>query len=459
MAVDTRPSVGAMTARDCLSESNARVFYCSPIDDSCWKDDEMTTDQVYKRYRELQDYVGWTSEDEQIVGALKSLVEPSFPELIDDFYAEIQRHPDALKVITGGPAQIERLKQTLVGWLGDLFSGRYDQDYVDRRWKIGHRHVEIGLNQVYTNAALSRLRRGLLQVLERSWPGAMADLLRARTVLNTLLDLDLALIEDAYQTELLARQHSIKRMVQSERLAAIGEAMTGLTHESRNALQRSQACLEMLSRRVADRPEAVELVQRIQRAQDDLHQLYEEVRQYAAPLKLDPRPTAILDVVGETWEQLKLTRHARDARLMLPGFPSGTNLCIDRFAMRQVFRNILENALAACTDPVRIEISVESSAREGVSGTRIAIRDNGPGLSEEQRAGIFRPYYTTKTQGTGLGMTICQRIVEAHGGEMSLGAGPGAEILIWLPAEGPAEQRIHSTFEPLNAPALSSETQ
>jgi DNA-binding NtrC family response regulator len=79
-----------------------------------------------------------------------------------------------------------------------------------------------------------------------------------------------------------------QRALQAERLAAIGEAMTGLVHESRNALQRSQAALARLARRVKDRPEALDLIALVQKAQDDLHQLYEEVREYAAPIRINP---------------------------------------------------------------------------------------------------------------------------------------------------------------------------
>src|SRR5204862_3652078 len=113
---------------------------------------------AFPRYQELQRYVGWTDDDARRVAAVAGLVEPSLPALVDDFYAEIERHADARKVITGGAAQIERLKGTLVQWLRELFHGRYDADYVARRWRVGWRHVEIGLDQVYTNAALSRLR-------------------------------------------------------------------------------------------------------------------------------------------------------------------------------------------------------------------------------------------------------------------------------------------------------------
>ena len=73
----------------------------------------------------------------------------------------------------------------------------------------------------------------------------------------------------------------------SERLAAIGQMVTGLAHESRNALQRSQACLEMLALAVRDRPKALDLIKRLQDAQDHLHTLYEDVRSYAAPINLD----------------------------------------------------------------------------------------------------------------------------------------------------------------------------
>ena len=81
-----------------------------------------------------------------------------------------------------------------------------------------------------------------------------------------------------------------ERALQSERLAAIGQMVTGLAHESRNALQRSQACLEMLALAVRDRPEALDLIERLQKAQDHLHHLYEDVRGYAAPIKLDKSP-------------------------------------------------------------------------------------------------------------------------------------------------------------------------
>src|SRR5690242_11753086 len=108
----------------------------------------MTPDETFRRYQELQAYVGWTEEAARRVAAVAGLLEPFLPPLIDDFYAEIDRHPEARKVITGGAAQVRRLKGTLLAWVRELLAGRYDGDYVARRWRVGWRHVEIGLDQV-----------------------------------------------------------------------------------------------------------------------------------------------------------------------------------------------------------------------------------------------------------------------------------------------------------------------
>src|SRR5579863_6333500 len=164
----------------------------------------MDSDQFYNRYCELQSYVGWTDADAERIVAAAPLLEAYLLPLIDDFYEEIERHPNARKVITGGPAQIERLKGTLVRWIRDLLGGRYDAEYVAGRWRVGWRHVEIGLDQVYTNVALSRLRTGLIRSLHEVWPGEPMALKETVRALNKLLDLDLAIIEDAYQAEYMA---------------------------------------------------------------------------------------------------------------------------------------------------------------------------------------------------------------------------------------------------------------
>jgi PAS domain S-box-containing protein len=230
-----------------------------------------------------------------------------------------------------------------------------------------------------------------------------------------------------------------EQALQSARLAAIGQMMTGLAHESGNALARSQACLEMLALEVQDRPEALDMIQRIQKAQDHLRQLYEEVRGYAAPLRLEREVWDVSAVWRQAWANLSVQRQGRDAELREQTAGVDLHCPVDHFRLEQVFRNMFENSLAACRGPLRITVAGAGAELAGRPALRIAVRDNGPGLSAEQRQRIFDPFFTTKTKGTGLGMAIAKRIVDAHGGQIAVGnaAGPGAEILITLPREVP----------------------
>jgi PAS domain S-box-containing protein len=230
-----------------------------------------------------------------------------------------------------------------------------------------------------------------------------------------------------------------ERALQAERLAAIGEVVAGLAHESRNALQRSRACLEMLALAVHDRPGALDLINRIYKAQDHLHHLYEDVRSYAAPLKLDKSACNLRTIWREAWTHLESARAGKQA--VLDEVVDGVDLgCIaDSFRLEQVFRNVLDNSLAACSPPIKVQVRVDTAELDGQAALRIGVSDNGPGIGPDQRENVFNPFFTTKAKGTGLGLAIARRIVEAHGGQIALGDGeaPGATFLITLPRGTP----------------------
>jgi signal transduction histidine kinase len=239
--------------------------------------------------------------------------------------------------------------------------------------------------------------------------------------------------------DITERKLSEERALQAERLAAIGEMVTGLAHESRNALQRGHACLEMLALEVPDRPRARDLVVRLQKAQDDLARLYEDVRDYAAPIQLRLRACNLVEVWQSAWMDLGAVREGRVTVLREVIEVEDSRVLIDPFRMGQVFRNLLENALAACHDPVEIEIRCVPDDLNGQPAMKIFVRDNGPGFTPEQGQRVFEAFYTTKTKGTGLGLAICRRIIEAHKGRMFLGDRPGrgAEFILILPRGNP----------------------
>jgi PAS domain S-box-containing protein len=526
-----------------------------------------------RAYADLQRYVAWTDDDVRRIEAAANCIRPQIPALLDDFYAEIQRHRDAAAVITGGPEQVERLKSTLGRWIEELLSGPYDDAYVQRRARVGRRHVEIGLEQVYTHLALARLRMGMMEAVRQAWTGPPDERAATMLSLNKLIDLDLAVITAVYEAEHVAREQAAvraslegalrqqrelsesllenapaivlvldlqghivrmnsylqrltgvnedqaqgrewsalllpaeehlsarrelfeplisrpaaagqattnllvqegdsrqvrwsstllrdsaqqpfallligqdisdllaaqERALRSERLAAIGQMVAGLAHEARNALQRIQACAEMLQLEVQDKPEALDFVQRIENAQAHVHRLFDEVRTYAGPIQLDRSPCRLATLWREAWELLAGHRQGRVVVLREAPGCNDWEANVDRFRLVQVFRNILENSLAACSDPVQIDVVCSPAQVGAAAGVRIVLRDNGPGMTPQQQQRIFEPFFTTKTKGTGLGMAIAQRWIEAHGGTIEVEPSTaGAAIVVTLPLSFP----------------------
>ena len=237
----------------------------------------------------------------------------------------------------------------------------------------------------------------------------------------------------------LNRVHEMRRAEQrahqAERLSAIGEMMTAIAHESRNALQRMQAGIDILSLDLPEHSEARENLDRIDRARSDLQRLFEELRNYAAPIHLETSTKRLSDIWRKAWSNLEAARSGRDAELQEETNGIDLTCRVDVFRLEQVFRNLMENSLAACNDPVRIKICCLESILDDVPAVRISVRDSGPGLSDQQTKRVFDAFFTTKADGSGLGMAISERIIEAHRGTIEVGVCDqhGAEFVISLP--------------------------
>ena len=383
----------------------------------------MDAEKRFLRYQELQQYVGWTAEDARRVQSVATLLEPRLPAMIDDFYAEIERHPDARKVITGGQPQINRLKGTLVQWLRELLAGPYESDYVARRWKVGWRHVEIGLDQVYTNVALSRLRKGLLLALDE-WTGELHDLQTIRRSLNTLMDLDLAIIEDAYQAEYLARQ---QRM---ERLVAIGQVAGGIAHELRNPLNVMKTSVYYLLNAHNPSPEKqTEHLKRIERHVTLADGVITALSSFAKMPVPNLQPFPVGQCVQEAVETNPLPENVQvtiDCPASLPP------VLADMDQLRIVFANLVRNAREAM--PNGGLLSIKGMPVEG--DVEVSVTDTGVGISAEDFRRIMEPLYSTKARGLGLGLAIARAILDKNKGSMRLTSeiGRGSSFTVRLTA-------------------------
>ena len=207
-----------------------------------------------------------------------------------------------------------------------------------------------------------------------------------------------------------------QQLLRSERLAGIGQTMTALAHESRNALQRIHAGVELLEEITAGQEETKKDLAVIKRAANDLNGILEEVRSFAAPIHLHVDACDMVEVFRQAWRNVALLHPSRNVEFIEELDKRTIYADVDSLRMEQVFRNLFENSLAATEDPVKILVRCET----GDDHCRFVVCDNGPGMSTEQRERVFEPFYTTKSSGTGLGMAIVKRIVSAHHGSVEV---------------------------------------
>jgi signal transduction histidine kinase len=386
----------------------------------------MAPEPIFDRYRELQTYAGWSEEDASRVKALGPLLSPCFAALIDDFYEEIKRHPAALKVIVGGEEQIARLKKTLHAWLVELFSGVYDDDYVARRWRVGWRHVEVGLDQIYASMALARLRQGLMRSIIERWTGTADQRAGALRSLNLLLDLDLTIIVDAYQTELMRRfQHA-------ERLATIGQVAAGVAHELRNPLNVIRTSVYfLLNARKSDPAKFEDHLRRIERQVGLSNDVITALTEFAKLPVPDLKPVAVRPCFEASLESCTIPGSIEVAIHYPANSPP---VMADAAQLRIVLANLIRNACDAMPQGGKLTL------RADVVGLQVelSVADTGVGIAPDVLPRIMEPLYSTKARGIGLGLALARGIVEKHKGQLRVVSEPGrgSTFSVTLPAAG-----------------------
>ena len=373
----------------------------------------MQPEAIVSLYRELQAYVGWQSDDNVRMVELGTIVAPSLTPLIDDFYQEIERHSAARQVIVGGVAQVGRLKLTLLQWICELFSGNYDDDYVHRRWRVGRRHVEIGLDQVFANAALSRLRKGLLSAARERWTRDPDSLATAKRSLNMLLDLDCALIQAAYQDEFSNRLQRV------ERLAAIGQVAGGVAHELRNPLNVVKTSVYYLRNAKAVTPEKyAEHLGRIERQVETADRVITALSSFARMPTPELNAFDLRDCVEQA---LASNPVSPPVRCEVSPDLDEYRVLADFNQMLIVIGNLIRNACEAMPQGGTLSFSAQAIP----DYVELSVSDTGIGIPADALSKVMEPFYSTKARGIGLGLALASSIASRNGGKLRVASDEG----------------------------------
>jgi signal transduction histidine kinase len=236
----------------------------------------------------------------------------------------------------------------------------------------------------------------------------------------------------------VTRQVRLNQQVnRTERLAALGELASSLAHEIKNPLTSIQGFVQMLPERTEDQEYIEKTARILDKECNRLDGLIDNLHSFAKPQLGHRKQFRLGDVMDETLSLLRkeIEKNEIDLEVDCSG---DLELYGDPSKIKQVIMNLSLNAVESMIDGG--ELYIECRERNGDYG-EIIVRDTGVGMTEEEREKIFNPFYTTKDDGTGLGMAITHRIVEEHAGFVNIDSTPGqgTTVAVRIPRSDPEQ--------------------
>lgn len=232
------------------------------------------------------------------------------------------------------------------------------------------------------------------------------------------------------------------QMSRAEHLATLGELATGLAHEIRNPLAGIAGVIEIIGRDLPATSPAREMVKDVRQEINQINRILTDLLETARPHP----PMMMRSNLNTTVEHaVMLARQqvlSQPIKIELQQAPDLPEVEHDSDQIHQVLLNLLLNAVQAMDGAGTVQVEI-GSARDCA---RVTVSDTGRGIPEKQLSQIFRPFYTTRGDGTGLGLSLARRIVEEHRGQISVASvvGKGSKFEVLLPFRTPAAQSAAS---------------
>jgi signal transduction histidine kinase len=228
-----------------------------------------------------------------------------------------------------------------------------------------------------------------------------------------------------------------KQLLQSEKMAAIGELTASVVHEMRNPLSSVKLNLQIIGRYLAANPPLSEHYQIALEQVAHLEKMFSDLLDYSKPYEIHKAKMDLLPIIDRSLQQLVAVIIGQNVSITKSISEPDIPVAGDPDKIEQAVVNVLKNGIEAAGANGNIDVSARTVRSNGTSVVEIAVSDNGPGIPPQQMKRIFQPFFTTKEKGTGLGLSIVRKIIDAHHGDISVSSesGKGTVVRLSLPLE------------------------
>lgn len=215
-----------------------------------------------------------------------------------------------------------------------------------------------------------------------------------------------------------------ERMRQADRLATIGRLAANIAHEIRNPLASLSGAIEVLARELPREGTNDRLVQIVLRESDRLNQIITEFLEYARPAPLHPLPVNVGEVLDEVLLLLEHRALPPDLKVVRE-YDGAVTALVDPQHFRQAIWNLCINALEAMPEGGELCIGAGIVTQRATRRLEVWVADTGSGIDSESLPHIFEPFFSTKPEGSGIGLALVHRVIRDHGGDVEVRSEPG----------------------------------
>ncbi len=234
------------------------------------------------------------------------------------------------------------------------------------------------------------------------------------------------------------KEEAEKRLLQAERLSLMGQMVASIAHEVKNPLGSIKGAVQILGDKTTPEKDRKEFTSIIEKEVDRLDNVVKDYLTFARPAPAKSEKINLNEILQSVIKQMKFQCNEHNVHL---SFNPETVPLIkgDPDKLRELYLNIILNALQAMPNGGKIDISCSQTIIESRPWIESRISDTGPGIAQENLSRIFEPFFSTKTQGTGLGLATAKAVVNDHNGKIKAESviGKGTAFIISFPASDP----------------------